>query len=197
MRNVYHDQEAPRRRLLEAACECIQQYGFAGASEALICVRAGLSRGGLHYHFKRGKIDLLISLAEELYRRSYRRAADNLALGSKRALLDAIDEAIATEAGGVADEQRVLVELWLGARSSEKMSTTLGVAIEAIRARYWADLQNLGGTDWDPVIARYGYLFRTFLRGMAVERSAGEGEAAEHLEMLKILRGWIGWELGE
>ena len=195
MRNVYHDNEIPRRRLLDAACECIKQLGFAGASEAAICEYAGLSRGGLHYHFKRGKVDLLIALAEELYRRAYERAVSNAGQDSGTTLLTALDQAIATQAIGVGDEQCVLVELWLGARSSEKMSATLGRAIESLRREYWENLRELAAPRWDPAIAHYGYLFRTLLRGITVERAAGEGEQSEHLAMLKTLRDWIAREL--
>lgn len=195
MRNVYHDIEIPRRRLIDAACECIQRHGFAGASETMICEYAGFSRGGLHYHFKRGKVDLLIALAEELYRRAWQRALNNAGQDARKTLLTALDEAIATQAMGVGDEQRVLVELWLGARSSEKMSATLGQAIEVLRRDYWEKLRQLA-THWDPAIAHYGYLFRTLLRGITVERAAGEGDQAEHLAMLKTLRDWIARELG-
>lgn len=42
---------ATRRRILEAAVACLAEYGWAGSTVAVVCARAGVSRGAAQHHF--------------------------------------------------------------------------------------------------------------------------------------------------
>ncbi len=42
---------ATRRRLLEAAVECLAEHGWAGSTVAAVSLRAGVSRGAAQHHF--------------------------------------------------------------------------------------------------------------------------------------------------
>lgn len=42
---------ATRRRLLEAAVECLAEYGWSGSTVAVVAERAGVSRGAAQHHF--------------------------------------------------------------------------------------------------------------------------------------------------
>src|SRR3954469_9459169 len=41
-----------RRRLLEAAVECLASVGWAGTTVAVVAERAGVSRGAAQHHFR-------------------------------------------------------------------------------------------------------------------------------------------------
>ncbi|MFI0408557.1 TetR/AcrR family transcriptional regulator [Actinomadura sp. 3N508] len=43
---------ATRRRLLEAAVECLASVGWAGTTVAVVAARAGVSRGAAQHHFR-------------------------------------------------------------------------------------------------------------------------------------------------
>lgn len=55
-----------RRRLLEAAINCLVERGYAGTTTSEIADRAGLSRGAQLYHFPK-KEDLLASAVAHLF----------------------------------------------------------------------------------------------------------------------------------
>ncbi|MFI9305146.1 TetR/AcrR family transcriptional regulator [Streptomyces triculaminicus] len=42
---------ATRRRLMEAAIECLAEHGWAGSTVAVVAERAGVSRGAAQHHF--------------------------------------------------------------------------------------------------------------------------------------------------
>ena len=42
---------ATRKRLLEAAIECLAELGWTGTTVAIVAERAGVSRGAAQHHF--------------------------------------------------------------------------------------------------------------------------------------------------
>src|SRR5438132_10393165 len=54
-----------RERLVEAAVECLAEFGYAGTSTNAVCERAGLSRGAQLHHFP-SKHELLVGAVEHL-----------------------------------------------------------------------------------------------------------------------------------
>lgn len=61
---------ATRERLLDAAIECLIEYGYGRTSTTLVCQRAGLSRGAQLHHFAT-KDDLLLAALDHLARRRF------------------------------------------------------------------------------------------------------------------------------
>lgn len=57
---------ATRAKLIEAALDCIAEYGYLGATTTLIVKKAGVSRGAQVHHFPT-KLDLVTAAAEHLY----------------------------------------------------------------------------------------------------------------------------------
>jgi AcrR family transcriptional regulator len=43
---------ATRQRILEAAVACLAEHGWAGSTVAVVCTRAGVSRGAAQHHFR-------------------------------------------------------------------------------------------------------------------------------------------------
>ncbi|GAA2002346.1 TetR family transcriptional regulator [Nocardiopsis rhodophaea] len=70
---------ATRRRLLEAAVECLSEVGFSGATVGAVARRAGVSRGAAQHHFPTRE-DLLtaalLHMSENRLAELRRRAAD-------------------------------------------------------------------------------------------------------------------------
>jgi AcrR family transcriptional regulator len=54
-----------RKAILDAAVECLIEYGYAGATTVQIQARAGISRGRLLHHFP-SRDDLLVAAVEHL-----------------------------------------------------------------------------------------------------------------------------------
>lgn len=54
-----------RALILDAAVDCLVQYGYSGASTLVIQARAGVSRGRLLHHF-RSRDELLVAAAQHL-----------------------------------------------------------------------------------------------------------------------------------
>src|SRR5436309_8126547 len=54
-----------RRRLLEAAVECLASVGWAGTTVAVVAERAGVSRGAAQHHF-RTREDLFTAAVEHV-----------------------------------------------------------------------------------------------------------------------------------
>jgi AcrR family transcriptional regulator len=67
---VAAEPDSSRARLLEAAAEVAAESGYAGASIARICARAGLPASSLYWHFK-DKDDLLAAVIEHSYQEWY------------------------------------------------------------------------------------------------------------------------------
>jgi AcrR family transcriptional regulator len=43
---------ATRQRILEAAVTCLAEHGWSGSTVAVVCTRAGVSRGAAQHHFR-------------------------------------------------------------------------------------------------------------------------------------------------
>lgn len=43
---------ATRQRVLEAAVSCLAEHGWSGSTVAVVCARAGVSRGAAQHHFR-------------------------------------------------------------------------------------------------------------------------------------------------
>ncbi|GAA0413045.1 TetR/AcrR family transcriptional regulator [Streptomyces luteireticuli] len=59
---------ATRRRLMDAAAECLAELGWAGSTVAVVATRAGVSRGALQHHFPTRE-DLFTSAVEHVAER--------------------------------------------------------------------------------------------------------------------------------
>lgn len=78
--------EATRAALLDAALECLVEYGFDGTTTGRVCERAGLSRGAHLHHFGTRGALLAAALAELANRRErdFQREVERLPAGPDR-----------------------------------------------------------------------------------------------------------------
>jgi len=110
---------ATRRRLLEAAIECLAEVGWSGSTVAVVAERAGVSRGAAQHHFPTRE-DLVTSAVEFVSQErlaQLREHAVDLPTGPGRtqAVIDMVEHMYT---GPVF---RAAIHLWVAACSDEKL----------------------------------------------------------------------------
>lgn len=126
-----------RRRVLEAAVECLVERGWAGTTTTLVAERAGVSRGAQLHHY-RTKSDLLIAAVEHLAdRRTAELRAEAAALppdGDRTAGTVRLLAALFT-----GPMFSAALELWVAARTD----ATLRAALVPVETRFGRELHRL------------------------------------------------------
>lgn len=138
-----------RRRLLDAAVDCLTERGLGGTTTSAVCARAGVSQGALFKHFP-AKSELLGAAVEHLfagliedYRRDFARAA---------ASRDRVAAAIALLAERFEDPAlRAAFELYAGSRTDPELHAVLAPVL----ARHRANLQAAARELFPDVAARH------------------------------------------
>jgi AcrR family transcriptional regulator len=110
---------ATRRRLLEAAIECLAEVGWSGSTVAVVAERAGVSRGAAQHHFPTRE-DLVTSAVEYVSEERLallRSHARDLPRGPGRtqAVIDMVEHMYT---GPVF---RAAIHLWVAASSDERL----------------------------------------------------------------------------
>lgn len=135
-----------RRALLDAAIECLLEYGYSGTTTALVCERAGLSRGAhLHQFGTRAAllaatIGRLREQMEELFEESVAELPDPGPGRTERAL----DVLWGLYSGPLF---QVALELWTVGRSDPELLEALEPAGRAMNKRTKRLCQELFGDD--------------------------------------------------
>lgn len=110
---------ATRRRLLEAAIECLAELGWTGSTVAVVAERAGVSRGAAQHHFPTRE-DLMTAaveyVAEERTARLRAHVADlPTGPGRTQAVIDMIEHMY------TGPLFRAALQLWVAASSDEQL----------------------------------------------------------------------------
>ncbi len=167
-----------RRRLLDATIECVEEFGYAGATTRRIAERADVSVGAVTHHFQY-RVDLVAAAVEELVRRrltALRAAYDDLPENLQlrvRAVLDLLWEDFSSPLF------TVMVKLWVAAGDDQELYERM-VPLERLLARAVAKSnlelgRDLGLEDGDPehglnVNPRFAVVIAT-IRGQALSRA--------------------------
>lgn len=129
---------ATRRKLVEAALECVNTHGYARASASAIARRAGVSRGALAHHF-RGRTELFTEVLLQVGARmevTTRGVVDADRPVAER-ISRYIDETWAVYRG---DAFRAAVQLWPGTPDQPGLHTAVVARMERyerVRERQW------------------------------------------------------------
>ncbi|QWF84465.1 TetR/AcrR family transcriptional regulator [Amycolatopsis sp. CA-230715] len=117
-----------RRRLVDAAVECIGELGWTGTTVALIAERAGVSRGAAQHHFpaRENLVAAAVEHVGEVQIAELKRHADGLPSGSSR-IEAVVDMLLNLYAGPMF---RAALHLWVAASTDEALRGTL-VPLEA------------------------------------------------------------------
>jgi AcrR family transcriptional regulator len=146
-------------RLLDASIETIIEVGYARTSAALIAKRAQVSDGAIFRHFPTMR-DLMAATLSEAGRRQLEEVATRFAdvPTGKPALEEALT--IISEVIGN-PTNTVIHELWVAARTDEKLRDTLREVMapyvakiyDAVRAVHSAELEALGDENFGALVA--------------------------------------------
>lgn len=180
-RDGARDGAATRRRLVDAAVDCLIEVGVAGTSTLAVQRRAGVSRGALLHHFPSHAALLAASIAALV-------ARNEKAVSRSRANLrrsgDPLEEAVRSLAFAARQPAYLAeLELWAVARTDDALKRAL---IEAERAAR-RDIDRVSAAlfgEWtksrtyDDVVS----LTLHFLRGLAIsENVRSSARRREHL----------------
>lgn len=112
-----------RRRLIDAAVECLGELGWSGTTVAVIAQRAGVSRGAAQHHF-RTREDLVTAAVEylgEVQVAQLRARAGRLPPGESR-IEASVDMLLNLYTGPMF---RAALHLWVAASTDEALRTVL------------------------------------------------------------------------
>jgi AcrR family transcriptional regulator len=110
---------ATRKRLLEAAIECLASLGWTGTTVAVVAERAGVSRGAAQHHFPTRE-DLITAAVEYMSEERIARLRSHVAglptgPGRTRAVVDLIDRMY------TGPLFRAALQLWVAASSDAQL----------------------------------------------------------------------------
>ena len=119
---------ATRKRLLEAAIECLAELGWTGTTVAIVAERAGVSRGAAQHHFPTRE-DLVTAAVEYVAEERTARLREHMAdlptgPGRTQAVVDLVDHMY------TGPLFRAALQLWVAATSDEQLRTRV-VPLEA------------------------------------------------------------------
>ncbi|MBD0739785.1 TetR/AcrR family transcriptional regulator [Streptomyces sp. CBMA29] len=111
---------ATRRRILEAAVSCLAEHGWSGSTVAVVCARAGVSRGAAQHHFRTREelfTAAIAHMAEEWVTAVSERALALPRAGQDRTYA-VVDMLVAVHTGPLF---RAALHLWVAAADEEQL----------------------------------------------------------------------------
>ena len=188
---------AMRKRLIDAAIECLGRIGYGSTTLQEVTAAAGVSRGAILHHFP-NKVDLMIAVAEYAAGSQNRHVARLLAdtdpgmdrfLAITMATWDAMQRPTAT----------ALLEIMMGSRSDPELGARFPAVIESLekfqREGVWEQAQSIGITDKTQIEAMT-WLHTAAMRGLAMELMFSKDVKRANAAM-KLLRRYKNWLTGE
>jgi AcrR family transcriptional regulator len=178
---------AMRKRLIEAAIDCLGRLGYGATTLQVVTDAAGVSRGAVLHHFP-NKSDLMIAVAEyaaEKQNRHVRRFLADTAPGMDRYLAITL----ATWDAMTKPPATALLEIMMGSRSDPELRGRFPAVIEALeryqREGVWEQAQSVGITDKATIEAMV-HLHTSAMRGLALELmfSGDRKKAADAMKLL-------------
>lgn len=183
--------EATRNRLLEAAVQCLVEFGYAGTTTARVVEKAGFTRGAVLYHFPT-KLDLILATAVHIQKEQNR-----FEKGRRSTTEDPVERFLETLDVVWASRTRphalAHIEIMIGSRSDPELAAhypRLRKQMETqLRDRFWQLAQAAGIRDRGAVEDLWVFTVAT-LRGLAVERLFDPDKARQEraFELMKAAR---------
>jgi AcrR family transcriptional regulator len=120
---------ATRQRILESALACLAEHGWSGSTVAVVCTRAGVSRGAAQHHFRTREELFTAAIAHvaEQWMTAVRERAEALPQDGPDRTYAVVDLLVAVHTGPMF---RAALHLWVAA-SDEAGLRPLVAALEA------------------------------------------------------------------
>ncbi|MFN3312626.1 MAG: TetR/AcrR family transcriptional regulator [Hyphomonas sp.] len=178
-----------RKRLIDAAIECLNEVGLGMTTLQRITDRAKVSRGAFVHHFPT-RVDLLIAVAEHAavaQNTHVRRRLAHLQPGMQ--IFEAIT--MATWEAIVQPTAIALLEIMIGARSDTELARRFRPLIDRLEAdqreAVWEQAQLAGIQDRDTILTMV-HLHMAAMRGLALELMYSEDKSAADASMQLLQR---------
>ena len=156
-----------RQRLMEAAVECLVEYGWAGTTTTVVAERAGVSRGAqLHHYPTRG--ELVVAAVQHLGRARFEEllgAAEALPLGPRRT------ETVLTMLADLYTGPlfKAALELWVAARTDRQLHDVAApLESEIGRETHRVAVRLLNADETRPGVREAVQATMDFLRGLGL-----------------------------
>ncbi|MFF6804166.1 TetR family transcriptional regulator [Streptomyces sp. NPDC012616] len=166
--------EQTRMQLLDAAVDCLVEFGYAGTTTQRIQDRVNLSRGALSHHFA-SKADLLVAAIHHIADQRLellRSAADGIESGPHA--LPQVVAVIHTAMSG--PPFLAALELWISARTDPQLRAAL-ISPERRLGRALREIFEKAIAQTDPAQARLAFdMLLIFLRGLAITSILRNGD---------------------
>jgi AcrR family transcriptional regulator len=116
---------ATRQRILEAAVSCLAEHGWSGSTVAVVCARAGVSRGAAQHHFRTREELFTAAIAHmaEQWLASVRERARALPGAGRDRTYAVVDMLVAVHTGPLF---RAALHLWVAAADEEQLRPRVG-----------------------------------------------------------------------
>lgn len=183
-----------RAQVMDAAIDCLAEMPYSEISMEVIAKRAGVSRGGMQYHF-RTRVDVLQATIEHLHRERldiFRNDLSAIKSGD-----DAVDHIIESHWRHLNEREfRAYQELVLAARSEPALADLLAQSYSAFIAEWQQIARDLIG--WDarnPAMALGGNVAHYLLEGMAYGQIGGQISKEEINRLLSYAKSVMRAEL--
>src|SRR5262249_12574893 len=140
---------AMRKRLIEAAIDCLTKLGYGATTLQVVTDAAGASRGAILHHFP-NKVDLMIAVAEYAAEKQNRHVA-RLRAATKPGMDRYPGITMATWDAMQRPPAIALLEIMMGSRSDPELGARFPAVIDALekyqREGVWEQAQSVGITD--------------------------------------------------
>jgi AcrR family transcriptional regulator len=180
---------AMRKRLIDAAIECLGKLGYGATTLQVVTDTAGVSRGAVLHHFPT-KADLMIAVAEYATGKQNRHVARQLA-DTRPGMDRYLAITMATWDAMTKPPAIALLEIMMGSRSDKELGARFPAVIEALetyqREGVWEQAQSVGITDKATVEAMV-HLHTAAMRGLALELTLSSDKAKAGAAMALLRR---------
>lgn len=189
---------AMRKRLIDAAIDCLGRLGYGATTLQVVTDAAGVSRGAVLHHFPT-KVDLMIAVAEYAAGKQNRHVARLLA-DTKPGMDRYLAITMATWDAMTKPAAIALLEIMLGSRSDPELGARFPAVIASLekyqREGVWEQAQSVGITD-KATIEAMAHLHTAAMRGLALELmfSRDEKKAAAAMKLLVRYKGQLTGDL--
>jgi AcrR family transcriptional regulator len=178
-----------RRRLVDAATECLAELGYAGTTIPEVLRRAGLSNGAMWRYFPT-KLDLLAAVTETL---------DLLPDAEARAALTGLSDQDRVDAAvdqmwrlAASARFQAIIELVRASRADEQLRDVLIASDQSAATAFFESLRALLGADIaaSPDFERNARVLGLSFYGVAVTHDLRHGDAPRRLrdELVEVAR---------
>jgi AcrR family transcriptional regulator len=159
-----------RKRLIDAAIDCLCEQGYAATTLQSVTDVAGVSRGAILHHFP-NKVDLMIAVAEYAAGKQNRRVARLLA-DAKPGMDRYMGITMATWDAMTRPPSIALIEIMMASRSDKDLSARFPAVNEALETYQsqgvWEQAQSVGIHDREAIQSMI-WLHNAAMRGLVLD----------------------------